>query len=72
MFIDPTTYPKTCAPAERDVFGNGMRDQLTFRSPGARRNFLEVARSINIASLRDEEAHASGVKSLADRPGRRK
>src|SRR6266536_3353648 len=45
---------KTCAPAERDVSGNGTRHRLTFRSSGARRNLLEVARSINIRSLRDE------------------
>src|SRR6266511_1073400 len=45
---------KTCAPAERDVSGNGTRHRLTFRSSGARRNLLEVTRSINIRSLRDE------------------
>src|SRR6266536_1810030 len=45
---------KTCAPAERDVSGNGTRHRLTFRSSGARRNLLEVARSINITSLRDK------------------
>src|SRR6266498_4414852 len=45
---------KTCAPAERDVSGNGIRHRLTFRSSGARRNLLEVARSINITSLRDQ------------------
>src|SRR6266498_2590981 len=45
---------KTCAPAERDVSGNGTRHRLTFRSSGARRNLLEVARAINITSLRDE------------------
>ena len=32
MFIDPTLNPKTCAPAERDVSGNGTRHRLTFRS----------------------------------------
>src|SRR6266498_683487 len=53
-FIEPTGYPRTCAPAERNVSGNGTRDRLKFRSSGARRNLLEVACSINISSLRDQ------------------
>ncbi|MEP6911851.1 MAG: hypothetical protein ABI923_12760 [bacterium] len=40
MFIDPTVNPKTCAPAERDVSGNGTQQALTFRSSGARRSLL--------------------------------
>ncbi len=28
MSIDPTMNPKTCAPTERDVSGNGTRDRL--------------------------------------------
>jgi hypothetical protein len=54
MFIDPTINLKICAPAERDVSGDGMRHRLTFRSSGAERSLFEVARSINISSLRDE------------------
>ncbi len=33
MFIDPTMHPKTCAPAERDVSGNGTRDRLLRFAP---------------------------------------
>jgi hypothetical protein len=54
MFIDSTVYATTCAPAERNVYGNGTRERLMFRSSGARRNFLQVTRSINITSLRDD------------------
>ena len=55
MFIDTTMKAKTCAPAERDVPAI-VRDPLRF-APLERRGIrLEVARSINISSLRDEEA----------------
>jgi len=37
---------------------NGKRHRFRFRSSGARRSLLEVARSINIASLRDGEAES--------------
>ena len=54
MFIDPTMNPRPALQRTRDVSGNGTRHRLTFRSSGARRNLLEVARSINIRSLRDQ------------------
>ena len=41
------------APAERNVSDNGTQVGFPFRSAGARKNFLELARSINITSLRD-------------------
>src|SRR2546421_6477563 len=50
-----TALTTTRAPAERNVCA--MNSKLsTFRSHGARKNLLEIARSINISSLRDEEA----------------
>ena len=54
MFIEPllTTIR---APAERNVSGAEWKSS-TFRSSGAMRNLLEVVLSINISSLRDEEA----------------
>lgn len=42
MFIDLVMYPKTCAPAERDVSGQWKPRQATFRSAGAKRNILDV------------------------------
>jgi hypothetical protein len=53
MFIDQTGNTETCAPAERNVFGDGTHHSVTFRS-GARRSLVEVACSINNTSLRDE------------------
>ena len=54
--IDRTTR----APAERNVSGNGTQVGL-FRSVGARRNFLQLARPINITSLQDGE---TGVRKI--------
>jgi len=54
MFIDPAINLKICAPAERDVSGDGARHRLTFRSSGARRILSQVGRSINVTSLRDD------------------
>jgi hypothetical protein len=63
MFID-TGHRTTSAPAERNVSGNGTREGLLFRSAGARRNLLDLALSINISSLRDEEAVRYGTRTL--------
>jgi hypothetical protein len=45
----------TRAPAERNVSDNGTQVGPLFRSAGATRNLLELARSINITSLQDGE-----------------
>jgi hypothetical protein len=64
MFIDSAMNPKTRRSSGARCC-SGTRDRLTFRSAGARRNLLEVPRSINIASLRDGE---SGWKKLLNKP----
>ena len=55
MFIDGATNPTTGAPAERNVPATLPEGWIRFRSAGARKDLLKVARSINIASLRDAE-----------------
>jgi hypothetical protein len=54
MFIDPSKNLKFCAPFGARCFRQMVSD--TFRSAGARTHLLEVARSINIRSLRDRKA----------------
>src|SRR6266498_5235878 len=54
MFIDPTMNPRP-ALQRSAMFPAMVPDTaLRFAPPGARRNLLEVARSINITSLRDQ------------------
>ena len=50
-----TALTTTRAPAERNVSGDRSEVEQV-RSHGAKNCLLEVARSINISSLRDEEA----------------
>jgi hypothetical protein len=54
MFIDNAMNSISGASAERNVSGNGRQIDFRFRSAGARRNLLEVARSINISPLMGE------------------
>ena len=58
MFIDQPCTLRTCAPAERDVSGNGIRglDEVSLR--WSEEDPFERALSINIASLWDAETGA--------------
>jgi hypothetical protein len=53
MFIDRTMHVSICAPAERDVSGNGKSATVSLRWSEEGSFGFEL--SINIKSLRDEE-----------------
>ena len=69
MFIYQPDHQTNSAPAERDVSAMSLRD--TFRSSGAREIFWSL-RSIDISSLRDEEApeprHESNLLPSSSEP----
>src|SRR6185436_5909186 len=56
MFIESATSSIIRAPAERNVSARVCSGRLMFRSAGARKNLLEVARSINISPLMGRRA----------------
>ena len=55
MFIEPLSSQRP-ALQRSAMFPATDRKSSTFCSHGARKSLLEVARSINISSLRDEKA----------------